>query len=117
MHDVDPNKVGDRVVPTATLVGIDEASIEVLTLYLEIIGWRCIVGSSVADLAIDHSHLAFIDESVLSHELLHDLAQYRNDLPIVLIGASLMNVPPDNRFHYLTTPLELKAVETIIERI
>ena len=116
-HDFDPNKAGDSVIPTAVLVGIDEASIEILTLYLEITGWRCIVGSSVAGLAIDSSHLVFIEEGVFRSELLPELAKYRDDLPFVLIGKSPKAASSDNRLHYLTTPLELKAVETVIERM
>lgn len=113
----DSTQSGNRDTQTATLAGVDKESVEVLALFLEIVGWQCVVVQSTSAVAINSSQLLIIDDDMFRRDLLPQLIQYRGDLPIALIGKSPKAAPPEPRFHYLTTPLNVKEIERIIEQI
>jgi hypothetical protein len=116
--DADWNEEGHT--PTAALVGVKGDSLEVLTLFLELSGWQCVVRPDVEGLSISAYQLVFIDEDVFHSGLQSRLAGYAEDLPIVLIAKSPARHPTrllETGFPSLTVPLDLRAIEAIIENI
>jgi hypothetical protein len=113
----DPDRAGNREFQTAALAGINKESVELLTLYLEIVGWQCIVVQSASASTINSFQLLIIDNDLFHRDMMPQIDEYRTDLPIISIGESQKANLPGPRFHYLATPLSIKDIERIIEGI
>jgi hypothetical protein len=113
----EPKRAGNGESQTAALVGIKKETVELLTLYLEIVGWQCIVVQSVSASTINSFQLLIIDDALFHRDMMPQIDDYRTDLPIISIGESQKANPPGPRFNYLATPLSIKDIERIIESI
>lgn len=117
---VDQHWVTNSRTPKAAVLGINGDSLEILALFLELSGWQRVIRSNAVGLNIDSFQLVFIDEDVFHSGRNSLFGDCREDLPIVLIGKSPTRRPTrilENRFPYLTAPLDVRAIETIIENL
>lgn len=118
--DIDADWDGEGHTLMAALVGVKGDALEVLTLFLGLSGWQCVVRPDAEDLSINAFQLVFMDEDIFHSDLKPRLAGYAEGSPIVLIAKSPGGRPTqlsETKFPYLTVPLDLRAIETIIENL